>query len=201
VFADKYPLDPTRSLSENLADTQSIPNLIVLIMWELHYLHRGFVTPWFMRFSTLTIPLFIDGGTFAGNAIITYSVASFVGAATYPTDWVKDPRFIIGCVLYVVGYVTNKWADIHLRGLRKPGDTGYVIPTAGLFHYITCPNYFGETLEWTGVLLVSWTWGAVVWLAFVLSTFIPRSIYNHRWYHSKFPDYPPNRKRLIPFIF
>jgi len=202
LFAKAYPLDPTQSLSSNLNESISAPNVIAYVMWAAHYVHRGFITPFFMRFSSKSVPLFVDFGTFLANAVISYSVASFVGAATYPPDYHTDPRFIIGIILFVIGYAINKWADIHLRNLRKPGETsGYVIPTGFLYNYIVCPNYFGETVEWTGFLLLTWTWGSLVWLGFCLSTFIPRAVYNKRWYLEKFPEYPKDRKMMIPFIF
>ena len=35
----------------------------------------------------------------------------------------SDPRFIIGVLLFVIGYVINRWADWKLRSLRnKKGD-------------------------------------------------------------------------------
>jgi len=202
VFANVYPLIPTQNLNQNLAESYSVPNIICYVMWALHYIHRGFITPFFMRFSSKSVPLFVDFGTFLSNAVISYSIASFVGSATYPEDYTKDARFILGIICFVLGYIINKWADIHLRNLRQPGQTsGYVIPTGFLFDYIVCPNYFGETLEWVGFLLLSWTWGSLVWLLFCLSTFIPRAIYNKKWYLEKFPEYPKDRKLMIPFIF
>ncbi|KAI8495827.1 hypothetical protein Bbelb_262430 [Branchiostoma belcheri] len=34
-----------------------------------------------------------------------------------------DPRFIIGLLLFVFGYITNKWADLKLRSLRRQKGT------------------------------------------------------------------------------
>ena len=30
----------------------------------------------------------------------------------------SDPRFIIGVLLFVTGYIINKWADLKLRSMR-----------------------------------------------------------------------------------
>jgi 3-oxo-5-alpha-steroid 4-dehydrogenase 1 len=41
-------------------------------------------------------------------------------------------------------------------------------------------------------------------LAFALYTAAnvgPRALVNHRWYRERFPDYPKQRKALIPFLF
>jgi steroid 5-alpha reductase family enzyme len=62
----------------------------------------------------------------------------------------SDPRFIVGILIYVIGYVINKHADLKLRSLRKTGNSEYSIPSGGLFECISCPNYFGEMLEWLG---------------------------------------------------
>jgi len=37
----------------------------------------------------------------------------------------SDPRFILGMVLFVFGYMVNRWADYKLRALRDTkGDNG-----------------------------------------------------------------------------
>ncbi len=54
-----------------------------------------------------------------------------------------------------VGYAINHHADSVLLSLRKPGETGYKIPYGGLYKYISCPNYFGEMVEWFGFALAA----------------------------------------------
>jgi 3-oxo-5-alpha-steroid 4-dehydrogenase 1 len=39
----------------------------------------------------------------------------------YADDWVYDPRFIVGIVLFFAGMFINIQADSILRNLRKPG--------------------------------------------------------------------------------
>lgn len=71
-------------------------------------------------------------------------------------DWTKDPRFCIGWVVLVVGFLINVSSDNILIHLRQPGETGYKIPRGGLFRYVSCPHYLGEIIEWTGFALLSW---------------------------------------------
>ena len=46
----------------------------------------------------------------------------------YDTSWFFDPRFLVGQVIFLLGMALNIHADSTLRGLRKPGETGYKIP-------------------------------------------------------------------------
>jgi 3-oxo-5-alpha-steroid 4-dehydrogenase 1 len=46
------------------------------------------------------------------------------------------------------------------------------------------------------------TW-SLAGLSFALWTFanlVPRALSNHRWYKEQFPDYPKNRKAILPFL-
>jgi len=29
---------------------------------------------------------------------------------------------------------------------------------------------------------------------------VPRAIHHHRWYRRQFPDYPPSRRAILPFV-
>jgi steroid 5-alpha reductase family enzyme len=113
---------------------------------------------------------------------------------------VSSPQFIVGISLFFVGFYINNKSDTYLIGLRKGKQKGYVIPREGLFNYVSCPNFFGELLEWLGFAIMTWS---VAGLAFFLWTFfnlVPRALSHHRWYKSTFPDYPKDRKAVFPFI-
>jgi 3-oxo-5-alpha-steroid 4-dehydrogenase 1 len=76
-------------------------------------------------------------------------------ADQYGSGWIYKPTTIIGLTLYIIGFIINRWADSVLLNLRKPGETGYKIPYGGLYDYITCPNYFGEMIEWIGFAIAA----------------------------------------------
>ncbi|GIL55292.1 hypothetical protein Vafri_10855 [Volvox africanus] len=89
------------------------------------------------------------------------------------------------------------------QGPRPRGDVRdqYFIPHGGLYELVSCPNYLGELIEWAGYALAVWSWPALAWMLFGLSTFIPRSLTHQRWYREHFGnEYPAKRKALIPFI-
>ena len=72
------------------------------------------------------------------------------------SSWLADPRFIIGALLFVIGFWTHYRSDEILRSLRET-DRGYQIPRGGLYRFISCPNYFGEIVEWTGFAIATWS--------------------------------------------
>ena len=119
----------------------------------------------------------------------------------YNEDWLMDGRFMVGLLIFLVGACINIQSDNILLGLRKPNQQGYVIPKGGLFSYVSCPNHFGEIIEWMGFAILCWNLTALSFAIWTAANLIPRAIAHHQWYKEKFPDYPKGRKAVIPFIF
>ncbi|MCX6265852.1 MAG: 3-oxo-5-alpha-steroid 4-dehydrogenase [Bacteroidetes bacterium] len=109
-------------------------------------------------------------------------------------------RFIGGITLFILGLFINWQSDTILIHLRKPGETGYVIPATGFFKLISCPNHFGEIVEWFGFALMTWCSPALAFAIWTLVNLMPRALHHHKWYKETFPEYPVKRKALIPFI-
>ena len=112
-----------------------------------------------------------------------------------------DPRFIIGGIVFVAGFVINQVADKELISLRKDGSKDYFIPNGGLFNYISCPNFFGEIIEWSGFAIMAWNLPALSFAVWTAANLIPRALDHHKWYKSYFKkEYPESRKAVIPFL-
>jgi len=92
------------------------------------------------------------------------------------------------------------YSDHILRQLRKPGESGYKIPTRGFYRYLSSPNYFGEILEWTGWAILTWSLPGLAFALFTIANLAPRAIAKQNWYIKSFPDYPKKRKAIIPFV-
>jgi protein-S-isoprenylcysteine O-methyltransferase Ste14 len=174
--------------------------LLLLLLWEGHYLYRTFVYPFRLRPGAQRVPLATAALAFAFNSLNgslnAYAIAHH--GSGYPAGWILDPRFLGGAALFVLGRGVNLQADRLLRGLRRPGETGYRIPTGGLYRWVSCPNYLGEIVEWCGFALAAWSAAGAVFAAFTAANLVPRALSHHRWYRDRFPDYPPARKALVP---
>ncbi|CAI8054547.1 Steroid 5-alpha-reductase DET2 [Geodia barretti] len=178
------------------------PNIVFFCLYVIHYLERGIVNPLVSRYSNTKIRLWIPLSWFLTGLLISYINAEFIGSAEYCNNYLYDPRFLIGLVLFIVGFALNRVADYQLVCLRESRtDTKHAIPKGPLYFLISCPNYFGEGLQWFGWAVMTWSLaGLVLWLVSE-ATFVPRSRQNHKWLRNQFLDYPSLRRGLIPFIF
>jgi len=178
-------------------------NYVFMGMWMLHYVNRSIIFPLRYPNKNKQMPLSIALNAVFFNLVngsingYFFGIAEAQYAASYFTEW----NFILGVVLFVAGYVINIQSDNILLRLRKPGETGYKIPHGGFYRFISCPNYFGEIIEWAGFALAAWSLPALSFAVWTFANLAPRAIANHKWYVEKFADYPKDRKALIPFVF
>ncbi|MFW5920483.1 MAG: DUF1295 domain-containing protein [Polyangiales bacterium] len=177
--------------------------LVFLAVWQAHYIHRTFVFPLTMRARPgQGTPASVAAMGFVFNVVNAHLNATWIASEQggYETAWLADPRFALGLALFAAGYAINRWADWKLRNLRKPGETGYKIPRGGLYERISCPNYFGEIVEWTGWAVATWSLAGLSFALFTTANLLPRALTHHRWYRDKFEDYPAQRRAVIPFL-
>lgn len=171
-------------------------------LWALHYINRTLIFPFRLRTKGKKMPLAIVFMAFGFNLmngfINGYYLGTLATADQYPAAYLLDPRFLGGILLFVAGMGINWQSDHILIHLRKPGDTAYIIPKGGMFRWISCPNHFGEIVEWTGYALMVWSAPALAFAVWTLINLLPRALQHHAWYRSTFPEYPRDRKALIP---
>lgn len=180
---------------------EAAPGIAYLCLWEFHYLYRAFWYPWTLRGGSRRIPVSVVVMGFVFNVINAslQGASLYAVVSTHPQAWFLDGRFLAGTALFVAGLALNRGSDAALRRLRSDG-AGYRIPTGGAFQYISCPNYLGEIIEWCGWALATWTLAGLAFAAWTTANLVPRALAHHRWYRERFPDYPRDRKALIPGI-
>jgi len=175
---------------------------IFFFIWVIHYTNRSLVYPWRTKTRNLKMPVVIVLSAVIFNMMNGFINGYYFGVIrpVYDISWLSDPRFITGFVVFITGICLNIISDEILLSLRKNSTPAYTIPSGGLFHYISCPNFFGEIIEWGGFALMSWSPAALAFALWTLINLVPRALDHHRWYKNKFEDYPRNRKAIIPFI-
>lgn len=184
--------------------------LVFLGMFLVHYLNRGFLFPLLMRSPRGARASFSLTVVVVGWLVTTlhgYLYAWFIVelGTQYTPSWLTDPRFLAGLVLYYGSLALNIHSDAILRNLRTraevaAGEKVYRIPKGGLFRFVSCPSYLTELTAWAGFALCTWSLGALFVLAISLANLVPRAFATHRWYLERFPDYPRDRKALIPLL-
>jgi 3-oxo-5-alpha-steroid 4-dehydrogenase 1 len=184
-------------------DPKNLVLTLFFILWELHYVHRAFIYPWTIRDGHKKIPIAVILLGFCFNVGNAYANGYYLFTLSggYPQAWLLDARFLAGVSLFVAGFVINRWSDLSLRSLRQPGETNYRIPYGGLFNWVSCPNYLGEIIEWSGWALATWSLPGLAFAIWTFANLAPRARSHHAWYHRNFPDYPQERKALIPWVW
>ncbi|KAJ1372775.1 hypothetical protein KIN20_035023 [Parelaphostrongylus tenuis] len=178
---------------------RSAAGILILTTFVLHYFNRTFVyslqlksgngTPWYIWLAAVVFCI--------GNG---YLQGSYHGQYYWPANFFSHISTYIGLLIFASGMFINITSDRILHSLRRPGETGYKIPQGGLFEYVSGANFFGEIVEWIGYAIMSQSLPAFAFALLTACNLGPRAIHHHQWYHNKFPNYPKNRKALIPFV-
>ena len=183
----------------------NITNLLVgtaTMLWVTHYLHRAVIFPLRLHTSGKKMPVLIMSFAFFFN-LINGSINGFWAgnySVPFPLEGWNAVRYFAGIALFITGYVINQYHDKILISLRKNSTNGYQIPYGGLFRYISCPNFFGEIIEWAGFAVLCMSLPALAFFVWTCVNLIPRALDHHKWYCNKFTDYPKERKAIIPKI-
>ena len=173
---------------------------LLVFLWSYHYFFRTFVFPFRLKTKNKKMPLVIVCSALLFNGINGLVNGYFLGFVSKSSQEVLSINVMIGLIVFCLGMIINRHADKKLISLRKK-DQGYFIPKGGLFNYISCPNHFGEIVEWAGFAIIAWSVPALSFFIWTFCNLVPRALNHHQWYQSYFKDYPNNRKAIIPFIW
>lgn len=184
------------------SNVQSVVNLIIIGLFALHYINRSVIFPLRIKTNGKKMPVSIMFMALFFNLNNGFLIGYYLGEfMVYPIEWLQSPQFIIGTLIFAVGMFINWQSDTILINLRKPGETGYKIPQKGLFRYVSCPNLFGETIEWAGFAILTWSLPGFAFFVWTFANLVPRALSHHKWYKEKFEEYPKERKAVFPFMW
>jgi len=178
---------------------------VALVCWIFHYTKRILETIFVHRFSHGTMPLFPNLPRNCGHYWL---------AGLYISYFVNHPRFTspsveqiyLGLAIFAIGQLGNLISHVMLGNLRSDGSTGRKIPRGFLFEYVSCPNYFFETLIWIGFTILTQSVASGLFLIMGTGQMWAWAVQKHRRYRKDFdgkegrPLYPRNRKVMFPFL-
>jgi len=176
--------------------------VVFLGLWLFHYLYRAFLFPLLLPATSRPMPLLVLASGALFNVVNTYLNGRWLFSLAEPRAlaWLVSPQFIAGTGLFFFGFSVHVLADRELRRLRRASGGERAMPRGRLFRFLSCPNYFGEIVEWTGFALATWSPGGLLFALWTVANLVPRAVHHHRWYRERFADYPPARRAVAPFV-
>jgi 3-oxo-5-alpha-steroid 4-dehydrogenase 1 len=171
-------------------------SIMFIYLWIIHYFNRTIIFPFRIKTKGKKMPLAIVLSAFFFNIVNGLINGYFLSTIKLNSVSIF---LITGFLLFVLGLYINISSDNKLIKLRKI-KKGYFVPKGGLFKYISCPNFFGEILEWFGFALMTFNIGSLSFFIWTCCNLIPRALAHHKWYKNKFNGYPKERKAILPLL-
>lgn len=174
------------------------------ICYSIHYIKRLLETIFVHRFSHATMPIRNLFKNCSYYWLFTAYVAYHVNHPKYTSP--SQLCSLIGLVYFVICEIGNFSIHIALRNLRPPGTTVRKIPVATgnpftlLFNIVSCPNYTYEIGSWIGFAIMTKCLPAGLFAFAGGYQMAVWALGKHRAYKKEFPNYPKNRKAIIPFV-
>lgn len=191
-------------------------NRWLFTMYQLHYIHRSIIYPLFRINGICHKPMPLSVMLMAFSYCIwngALQSLSLLVVVRYPHDWLLQWNVGVGLVVYFIGFLINIRSDAILLTLKShagnssastkkkaPPSERYRIPYGGMFQYVSCANYFGEVVEWTGYALASWSLAGLAFAVFTFGNLAPRARRHQQFYLDNFEEYPSHRTAIVPFI-
>ena len=172
-------------------------SIVFIILWITHYFNRTIIYPLRIKTKGKKIPIAIVASAFFFNMVNGIFNGYFLTLVQFES--ISHMYLILGLIIFVIGFYINVSSDNILIKLRTK-QKGYVIPKGKLFNYVSCPNFFGEIIEWLGFAIMTLNPGSLSFLIWTICNLIPRSKAHHKWYQENFKNYPKKRKAVIPYL-
>lgn len=186
---------PTLIVFTVIASGTSGTGWLAVTLWLVHYVRRTLIYP-ALQSSVRPMPVIV---VLAGMGFqLLNCVAN--GEAVLTPRAVQDPWLWVGVSVFLLGQGINLHGDEVLRTLRPPGDTGYHLPTRGLYRWVTNVSYLGEMVSWLGWAVLTGSMAGLAFFVFTVANLAPRARSNVQWYQARFGR-QPGRWALLPGVW
>ncbi|DBB08640.1 TPA: 3-oxo-5-alpha-steroid 4-dehydrogenase 2, variant 2 [Trebouxia sp. C0006] len=164
-----------------------------------HYAYRSFVFPfWLQQPKPTPLHVWVAACIFVVyNGILQGTQLVFCRHVQ-----VTPAQTVFGAIMWGFGFAVDVQSDLILQNLRRRNpQQGYQIPNGGLYKLVSCPNYLGETIEWTGYAITTNSLAGFAFAFYTFANLAARARHHHKWYKERFADYPANRKAYVPYLW
>ncbi|SCM21927.1 3-oxo-5-alpha-steroid 4-dehydrogenase, putative [Plasmodium berghei] len=195
-FCDKY-------IYSHNAKNKHIIQILSLWFLLFHFLKREFESLFVHRFSNATMPIVrvpINCGHYW--ILCGVNIGYYLFHPKYkPHNLCSKPHIVysIFFVLLVLEFLNLK-CHLILKNLRPRGTKTRGIPYGYGFNYISCANYFYESLIWIIFSLITNTLTGYIFCCVAIAQMAIWALKKHNSYKKEFPNYPKNRKAIFPFV-
>jgi hypothetical protein len=162
---------------------------VLVALFNLHYIHRSFIFPFCLKTNGKRMPWAIAGSAMLFNFVNGTALGHTFAQSQLPLQ--EHSLFTLGLVLFIIGQAINLFHDYYLISLRKPGETGYVLPEKGFFRWLWAPNLWGEIMAWGGFACMGGTLATSAFFVWTVANLVPRALAHAKWYREKFPQATP----------
>ena len=179
---------------------------IAAICWTIHYVKRLLETLFVHRFSHSTMPimnLFKNCSYYWGFA---FYIGYYVNHPLYTEPFLGRLQVYSSLMAFLLFEFGNLSIHLALRNLRPEGthERKIPMPTSNpftlLFNWVSCPNYAYEWYSWAAFTVMTQCLPAGLFTAAGFFQMAVWALAKHRNYKKEFPNYPRNRKAIVPFI-
>lgn len=123
-------------------------NKLALFCFLLHYVNRSIIYPYRMRTNSCTpMPASVMFAALVFCSWNGLNQATSLILVDHNQSSISDLKSIVGLIVFAAGFYINVTSDSILINAKKNGEkvasgvSKYVIPTGGMFEFISCANY------------------------------------------------------------
>ncbi|KAM7286746.1 very-long-chain enoyl-CoA reductase [Ixodes scapularis] len=174
--------------------------------WVIHYAKRLLETLFVHRFSHGTMPIMNLFKNCSYYWLFGMYIGYYVNHPLYTPPSLGAQQMYAGLAAFLFAELGNLSIHVALRNLRPSGTKERKIPVATanpftwLFGMVSCPNYTYEVMAWLSFTVMTQCVPAGL---FTLAGFYQMAVWalgKHRNYKKEFPNYPKDRKAIVPFV-
>lgn len=196
--------------SSRSVNTNPSSIILVLILMTLQVFRRLFECVFINQrsSSTMNITHYIVGFAHyfcAGSGYVCEApgfVSGSGSSSTFTMSSIPISSWIFSLIFTVAWCYQLETHKIFAQ-LKISNPNNHSMPEGSLFNYVSCPHYMCEIIIYTCLMLIlgpEHRTGVMVWAWVTINQVIAATM-SHKWYLTKFEDYPKNRKAIIPFVW